>query len=142
MNPNSSLEIVGVVSNTKYGSSYERPDAVAYFSFAQWPVWDFNVYIRVAGAAETSLRTLKFLIVGIDHSVPFELKTICEATCFEFELRRFGFVLLGSVGGVGLLLAMIGLYGVMSYVVSSRMWEIGIRMAVKTSSQQVLVEML
>ena len=57
-------------------------------------------------------------------------------------MRRLGSVLLGSLGGVGLLLAMIGLYGVVSYAVAARTPEIGIRMALGASSHRVLWSVL
>jgi ABC-type antimicrobial peptide transport system permease subunit len=57
-------------------------------------------------------------------------------------MRRFGTAIMGTMGGVGLLLAMVGLYGVMAYVAASRVPDVGIRMALGASASRIRGEML
>ena len=78
----------------------------------------------------------------IDPNGPAFVERLAEATIQEIMLRKVIGSLLSSVGSLGLLLATIGLYGVMSHVVASRHAEIAIRMALGASSQTVLWSVL
>ena len=70
------------------------------------------LHVRTEGDPAAAIRSVTRAVAGADNTVAFDVKTLREATTFEFALRRLGSGLLGSLGGVGLLLAMIGLYGV------------------------------
>jgi ABC-type antimicrobial peptide transport system permease subunit len=70
------------------------------------------------------------------------VRTLREATGGDAALRRFGTQLLAGAGGIGLLLATIGLYGMMAFVVATRRGEIGIRMALGATSAQILGRVL
>jgi predicted permease len=140
-------EIVGLVKDSAYASVGDEPTPVFYYSYAQVPslsaqVRPLMVHLRTEGDPAGVMRSLTRVIADVDNTVAFDVKTIREATSFEFALRRLGTMLLGSLGGVGLLLAMIGLYGVVSYAVASRTPEIGIRMALGASSHRVLWSVL
>ncbi len=100
------------------------------------------VHLRTDGDPGGAIRAVTRAISDLDNKVAFDVKTIREATTFEFAMRRLGSGLLGSLGAVGLLLAMIGLYGVVAYTVTSRTPEIGIRMALGASSHRVLWSVL
>jgi ABC-type antimicrobial peptide transport system permease subunit len=81
-------------------------------------------------------------IEDIDGTVPVRVQTLREAASFELTMRWAGTLLMGSIGMVGLLLTMVGLYGVMGYVVASRTVEIAIRMALGASASRVRREVL
>ena len=100
------------------------------------------VHLRMDGDPASAVRSVTRAIADVDSTIAFDVKTIREATTFEFAVRRLGSGVLGSLGAVGLLLAMIGLYGVVAYAVASRTPEIGIRMALGASSQRVLWSVL
>ena len=140
-------EIVGVVKDSSYASVSEAPTPVLYYSYAQVPSLSTQarplmVHVRTDGDPGAAIRSVARAIADIDNKVAFEVKTIREATTFELDVRRLGSALLGSLGGVGLMLAMIGLYGVVAYAVAARTPEIGIRMALGASSERVLWSVL
>jgi ABC-type antimicrobial peptide transport system permease subunit len=76
-------------------------------------------------------------IASIDPAVVVDISTLRTATDFEALARRVAVTLIGSLGFLGLLLASIGLYGVMAYFVTSRTAEIGIRMALGASTRRL-----
>jgi ABC-type antimicrobial peptide transport system permease subunit len=78
----------------------------------------------------------------VDATVPVSVQTLRNATSLEMSMRRLGTFLMGSMGAVGLLLAMIGLYGVMTHLAASRTAEVGIRMALGASRSRIRREML
>ena len=136
-------EVVGVVEDSAYASVSEAPTPVLYFSYAQVPSLSTQarplmVHLRTDGDPAGAIRSVSRAIADIDNRLAFEVRTLREATTFEFDVRRLGSTLLGALGAVGLVLAMIGLYGIVAYAVASRTSEIGIRMALGASSRRVL----
>jgi len=86
--------------------------------------------------------TIGKAIEGVDGTVPVSVQTLRSAASLELSMRRAGTFLMGSIGAVGLLLAMIGLYGVMAYVAASRTVEVGIRMVLGASGSRIGWEVL
>jgi ABC-type antimicrobial peptide transport system permease subunit len=95
------------------------------------------VHVRTDQAAEASLATIRAAMAEIDPNGPAFVEPLREATSQEIVIRRVVGFALSSVGALGLLLATIGLYGVMAYVVTSRTTEIAIQMALGASSSHV-----
>jgi predicted permease len=133
-------EVVGVVRDHRIGTIGEAPQSVVYYPFAQRPR---TLIIHARTSSPDGLVTsVQRAIDEVDATVPVSAQTLRSATSLEMNMRRLGTMLMGAMGGVGVLLAMIGLYGVMSYVAASRRTEVGIRMALGASRPRIRQEML
>jgi putative ABC transport system permease protein len=138
-----SAEVIGVVDNSSYRGFGEQPMPLLYYAFTQRPalstqVRPLFVHVRMNQPTAAAMQAMKRSIEGLDGSVVVEVGTLRQATNFGPALQRTVTSLLGLLGGLGLILSMIGLYGVMSHVVTSRSAEIGIRMALGASPLRVL----
>jgi ABC-type antimicrobial peptide transport system permease subunit len=134
-------EIIGLVRDTRIGTIGEAPQSVVYYPFAQRP-GRLVVHIRTSASPEGMVRPVERAIAEIDGTVPVSVQTLRGAASLELTMRRAATVLIGSIGMAGLLLTMIGLYGVMAYVVASQTVEIAIRMALGASAGRVRREVL
>jgi predicted permease len=130
-------EIVGIVADSKYERVTEDDNPLLYYSYAQRPS-DPVFHARVEGSPATMVATIRSIAEAIDPTALIDVRTLYEAASLEVALRRAASALLGGLGTLGVLLAMIGLYGVMAYIVTSRSIEIGIRMALGSSSRRVI----
>ena len=84
------------------------------------------------------IPAVKRALGEVDPTATAEVRTIRDVTRLEFSIRRMGTWLLGAIGGVGLALALVGLYGVMSYTVHRRTAKIGVRMALGATRRSIL----
>jgi len=133
-------EVVGVVRDHRIGTIGEAPQSVVYYPFAQRPR-TLIIHARTS-SPDGLVGSVQSAIDDIDATVPVSVQTLRSATSLEMNMRRVGTILMGAMGAVGLLLAMIGLYGVMTYVAASRTAEVGIRMALGASRPRIRQEML
>jgi putative ABC transport system permease protein len=136
----SNAEVIGLVRDHRIGTIGEAPQSVIYYAFAQRPR-TLIVHARSA-SSDGLVSAVQRAIDEIDATVPVNVQTLRSATSLEMNMRRLGTFLVGAMGGVGLLLAMVGLYGVMSYIAASRTAEVGIRMALGASRCRIQREML
>lgn len=142
------LEIVGVVADSKVGWLGETPQPLLYYAFDQRPrlssqMRDVRVLVRTAADPAMALKAIESIAraqTGPDAVVV--VRTLREAASMEVKLRRAGSRLLAGIGALGLLLASMGLYGVMSYLVASRTTEIGVRLALGAPRGLLLMSML
>jgi putative ABC transport system permease protein len=127
--PQVEREIVGVVGDVRGSSLEEAPGPAMYvpFGHAPWNIFGFVVRTR----ATTGLGdTLVSAVGAVDRDQPLaELTTMNAMMSDALAKRRLNTLLLVLFGGVAMLLALIGVYGVMSYTVTQRVPEIGIRIA-------------
>jgi predicted permease len=124
-------EIVGIVRDHKYQSYDEAATPILYSAYAQRPrvstqVRPVVVHLRTTGAPASLLQNVKQVIAQIDATSSADVQTLRDAVGTEPALRRLGGQLLATAGALGLLLATIGLYGMMAFVVASRAPEIGV----------------
>ncbi|MPZ20684.1 MAG: FtsX-like permease family protein [Luteitalea sp.] len=134
-------EVIGLVRDSRIDTIGEAPQSVIYYPFAQRP-GRLVLHVRTSVPPERLIAMLGRAMSGVDATVPVSVQTLRSATSLELTMRRAGTFLVGSIGAVGLLLALIGLYGVMAYVVASRTAEVGIRMALGASGHRIRWEVL
>jgi putative ABC transport system permease protein len=135
-------EIVGIVRDCKYGFPGEETAAALYRPYQQAFTPRLTVHVHTAGPPAAMLKTITAVINAVDNAAKVEAKTMQESMKMAFLPIRIGGALLGSAGVLGLLLVVIGLYGVMSHFVNRSIPEIGIRMALGAPRRSILLRVL
>jgi putative ABC transport system permease protein len=134
------VEIVGVARTVKYEQTTERPTDFVYLPLSQNPAARMLLLLRTNGDPLQLLEPLKRSVRTLDANLPIsETRTYADLYRYHtVEGPAVAFEMVGTLGLVGLVLAIAGLYGVVAYNVSRRTREIGIRIAIGASPGNVL----
>jgi predicted lysophospholipase L1 biosynthesis ABC-type transport system permease subunit len=136
------FEIVGIVRDHMYGGYGVLSTPLFFMSYTQQPrvstqLRPLVVHVR-ASSPSALLTPVRQAIAATDPTAAFQVQTLRQAIGVEPALRRFGTGLLAAAGALGLLLAAIGLYSTMAFVVATRTPEIGLRKAIGATTAQIL----
>ena len=133
------IEIVGVVRDAKYTDLRREIVPTAYIPYLQDNVGQMNFAVRTAGDAAAMAASIRDAVREVDSNLPlFDVKTQTQQATESLMQERLFATLSSFLGVLAMLLACVGLYGVMSYGVTRRTNEIGIRMALGATSPRVL----
>lgn len=133
--------VVGVVADNRHASLSELPVPAAFISYKQdlesWPRMGFVIKSKTDAASLTAV--VRKTLASVDPTQPvYAIEPMTNLLSASVAQRRFIMSLLGSLAALGVILAMIGVYGVISFSVSERTHEIGIRLAVGARRLDVL----
>jgi predicted permease len=123
------IEIVGVVEDLSYISLRQRETEHLFLPFWDRQAEDGTFYLRVRGAPESAFASIRAAVAEVEPRLPVELTTFADRIDQSLMDERMLAAVSSVLGTIALLLAVVGLYGVMSFVVTRRTPEIGVRLA-------------
>jgi putative ABC transport system permease protein len=138
------MTVIGVVGDVRQESPAENPGPTLYMPMTQHPYFGNQIHIvlRTGVKPLTLMNVVQQKILEMNPLVALRFTTMDEMLNKSIAAERFRAALISSFAGVGLLLAMLGVYGTMSYSVAQRTFEIGIRMAFGAEKGTILRNVL
>jgi len=138
-NGNVSREIIGIVGEVRDVALSKKPGPMMYVPFAQAPLYGGEVVVRSSSSVSSVASAIRQTVRSIDKDLPVtEVESFPEAIASSVARERFRTMLMSSCSGLALILAGVGIFGVISYSTSQRTHEIGIRIALGAQHHNVL----
>jgi putative ABC transport system permease protein len=141
--PEANYEIVGVVGSIRHVALEKAPEPAVFLANQQEPSGASNLVIRSSGDPMRLVPAIRSEIRAIERDIPIsEVRTMDQYLARSVGQPRFNLTLIGTFAALALLLAAVGLFGVISYSVAQRTQEIGIRRALGAADGRVVAMVL